>query len=289
MNQLKEIGLYEYFIYPEINWNQKSQMISSIAKNINISTNAIAFIDDQSFERDEVSYALPDVLCIDAIDIDSILNDPLFNSDYITEDTKNRRKMYQDAIVREQVEKEFTGTPDEFLATLDIVLNVSEVMDGDLQRVEELTTRTHQLNSTGYTYSYEELKTLSQSKNHKLLIASLKDKYGSYGKIGIILVECEDDTWTLKLLLVSCRVLSRGIGTILLNYIINEAKMETKKLKAEFVQTDRNRIMYIAYRFAGFKETEKNDQLTVFMHDLSNTPSLPSYIQLYVNDKKFIF
>ena len=32
--------------------------------------------------------------------------------------------------------------------------------EGDLERAEELTVRTHQLNTTGYTYSFEELDSL---------------------------------------------------------------------------------------------------------------------------------
>lgn len=72
-----------------------------------------------------------------------------------------------------------------------MVLTISPVSDGDLQRAEELTVRTHQLNATGYTYSYEELDNFSKSDRHKLLIADLNDKYGPYGKIGVVLIECD--------------------------------------------------------------------------------------------------
>ena len=73
----------------------------------------------------------------------------------------------------------------------------------DLQRVEELTVRTNQLNASGYTYSFDELEVFLTSSSHKLYVAELVDKYGSYGKIGVALVEISDDKWTLKSMLMS--------------------------------------------------------------------------------------
>ena len=78
-------------------------------------------------------------------------------------------------------------------------VDVSYATVEDIKRVEELTVRTHQLNSTGYTYTYEELCKLIDSDNYKLLIVSLKDRFGSYGKIGIILLEMKEDNVIIKL------------------------------------------------------------------------------------------
>jgi predicted enzyme involved in methoxymalonyl-ACP biosynthesis len=69
-----------------------------------------------------------------------------------------------------------------------MTLTISYAKEEDLQRAEELTVRTNQLNATGYTYSYSELNQFLLSNQHKLLIAGLDDKYGSYGKIGLALV-----------------------------------------------------------------------------------------------------
>lgn len=56
MEKLRELGLREYFLYPQINWNSKAFSIKEIARLINIGTDAIAFIDDQPFELEEVSF-----------------------------------------------------------------------------------------------------------------------------------------------------------------------------------------------------------------------------------------
>lgn len=282
MDQLRKFGLDEYFIYPQINWNAKSASVQRIAQLINIGIDTIAFIDDQSFEREEVQFTFPEVMVIDAANLDGILEWPEMNPRFITEDSKNRRKMYQSDIVRNREEETFNGTKEEFLASLNMVFTIGPVREDDLKRAEELTVRTHQLNATGYTYSYEELDAFRRSDRHKLLIAGLEDKYGAYGKIGLVLIECREDCWTLKLLLMSCRVMSKGTGTILLNYVMQLAKEANVRLLAEFVPTDRNRMMLITYKFAGFKELSETDGLIVFENDLSRIQPVPDYVTIHI-------
>src|SRR6266513_1750357 len=91
---------------------------------------------------------------------------------------------------------------------------------------------------------------------------------------------CRDD-WTIKLLLMSCRVMSRGVGTIMIHHIMNLAKKAGIPLRAEFVANDRNRMMYITYKFGGFKEVEKVDNLIVFENDLSYIQPFPDYIKVH--------
>ncbi|MBN3942861.1 HAD family hydrolase [Nostoc sp. NMS9] len=284
MEQLQEFGLHEYFLYPQINWNSKSSSIQEIAKFLNLGIDAFAFIDDQLFELEEVKFSLAEVLCINATDLTHFLNKPEMNPHFITEDSKLRRLMYISDIERNNYEKEFIGTQNEFLATLNMTFTISDAQEDDLQRAEELTLRTNQLNTTGYTYSYNELNNFRQSDQHKILIASLEDKYGSYGKIGLALVECAEVVWTLKLLLMSCRVMSRGVGTIMLNHIMTLAKNNNVRLRAEFVSNNRNRMMYISYKFAGFQEIQKNGDLQILENDLTQIQSIPEYVKVQVID-----
>ncbi|MBW4660749.1 MAG: HAD-IIIC family phosphatase [Drouetiella hepatica Uher 2000/2452] len=285
MSKLEDLGLHDYFLYPQINWNTKSSSIQQIAQSINIGVDSIAFIDDQPFEREEVSFSLPDILCIDAANLEQLLEMPEMNPCFITEDAKQRRLMYLSDIKRKQEEEEFVGSSAEFLATLKMSLTIASAQEDDLQRAEELTVRTNQLNTTGYTYSYEELDYFRQSDQHKLLIASLNDKYGTYGTIGLVLVDCQVSLWTIKLLLMSCRVMSRGVGTVMLHYLMQLAQQHNVRLCAEFVANDRNRIMYITYKFAGFKEIEKTGNRVMFEHDLTHIQPYPNYMNLEIRDR----
>jgi FkbH-like protein len=179
--RLSQFGIAHYFLCPEIGWRAKSESVGSIAKSLNIGTNALAFVDDQPFEREEVAFVHPDVLTIDAVHVPSILTYPRFQPRFITSESRVRRQMYQQDFVRQKAEQEFQGRNEEFLRTLGMVFTISRACEADLQRAEELTLRTNQLNTTGYTYSYSELDALRQSDVHLLLIASLDDKFGSSG------------------------------------------------------------------------------------------------------------
>ncbi len=279
--KLKEFGLDQYFLFPEINWNAKSESIINIQKNLNIGIDTILFIDDQSFERDEVSSSHPEVETIDASEYLEILNNKRLTPKFLTKDSSRRRLMYLEDMKRNKEEEEYKGPKEEFLSSLSMKFIISEAKEEDLERAEELTVRTNQLNATGHTYSYDELYTFMQSDKHKLYVCELIDRYGSYGKIGLVLIEIDDTNWYLKMLLMSCRVLSRSVGSVLLTYIMQQTKDAGKRLLADFKQTDRNKMMYITYKFANFKELSNDGKGNiVFENDLTQIQKFPPYIDI---------
>lgn len=280
MTRLKALGLDHYFLYPQINWGRKSDSVKAIQASLNIGFDAIAFIDDQPFEREEVNYELESVMTLDAVRLPEILDMQEFNPRFITSDSARRREMYQADIVRNEIEKNFESDA-EFLKSLDMEFSINRATVDDLRRVEELTQRTNQLNATGYTYSYEELEPLIDSPDHQMFVCQLVDKYGTYGKIGVALLETQSEIWNIKLMLMSCRVMSRGVGTVLLHFLLNHARNSNARLQAEFKHTDRNRQMWVTYKFAGFEGIGKNDSgRDVLEHPLSQEYPYPDYIRL---------
>jgi FkbH-like protein len=284
--KLVELGLADYFLHPQIHWNAKSGSIAEIAKLLNIGVDSIGFVDDQPFERDEVRFAHAKVRCYDAADMESLPGLSEMTPRFVTDESRIRRKMYAADIARKKVEDTHTGPPDAFLASLDLRMRIAQAKEEDLRRAEELTLRTNQLNTTGDTYSYAQLDELRQSPDHDVLIASLDDKYGTYGKIGLVLIARQPEVWHVKLLLMSCRVTSRGVGTVLLNYILRRAKDANVRLLAEFVSTDRNRMMYVTYKFAGFKEISKENGRALLENNYSLIQEFPPYMQVEIDDAK---
>jgi FkbH-like protein len=281
MQKLHEFKLDKFFLYPEINWNAKSQSIFNIHKNLNIGMDTLLFIDDQPFERHEVKGEHPEVSCIEASQYINLLHYRRLNPRFITRDSKRRRLMYLEDQQRIVSENNYHGPRNEFFKSLNINLFISEAKEKDLERAEELTVRTNQLNATGKTYSHDELKSYMESENHMLIICEMRDKYGSYGKIGLSLVEVFDDCLHIKLLLMSCRVMAYGVGTVLLSHIMQEAKKSKKKLRADFRSTGRNRMIYATFKFANFKEVQTDELGTkVLENDLSLIQEFPDYINV---------
>jgi FkbH-like protein len=283
MQKLKEFQLDEFFLYPEIGWCAKSQSIENINKNLNIGMDAIMFIDDQPFERDEVKSKHIEVTCMEATRYLDLPSHPYLNPRFITRDSKRRRLMYIQDQKRKKDESIFKGLRKDFLASMDIHLIIRDGVEEDLKRAEELTVRTNQLNATGKTYCYDELQMYLKSGNHRLMVCEMGDKYGSYGNIGLALIEIFEDCHHIHLLLMSCRVMSLGVGTVFLTHILKEALKDGKRVKADFRHTGRNRMMYITFKFANFKEVMADASGTITLeNDLSTINKFPPYINIVI-------
>jgi len=284
MAQLEKFGLTEFFLFPQVSWNSKSNSVAAIGKNLNIGIDTIAFVDDQPFELAEVAFEHPQVICVPVDRVGDLLTLPAFTPTFLTNESTVRREMYRSAIRRDEAEQEFDGDNRAFLATLGMVLRITAAGEQDLQRAEELTIRTNQLNSTGVTYSYAELDRFRTSPDHLLLVAGLDDRFGSYGTIGLALIDTGEPVWQLKLLLMSCRVMSRGVGGVLLNEIVRMAARQADGLQAAFAETGRNRTMYVTYRFAGFTEARRDGASAILEADLRRVAEVPDYLTLIMPD-----
>ncbi|ONI75274.1 hypothetical protein ALI144C_41840 [Actinosynnema sp. ALI-1.44] len=252
--RLEALGVAEYFVLPQIGWHPKSQSIKTIADELNFALKTIAFIDDQPAERAEVTYHHAEVRCYDATQVAELTGLPEFSPVVVTVDAARRRSMYQAGFQRTAERENFTGPDEEFLRSLDLVMEIKRADEVDLSRVEELTLRTSQMNATGVHYSDADLRALIADPDHEVLTVTLTDRFGPHGAVGVMLLGYHEKVWHLKLLATSCRVVSFGAGAVLLNWLISEAAAAGAHLAADFRRTDRNRMMEIAYRFAGFTD-----------------------------------
>ncbi|QUQ65745.1 HAD-IIIC family phosphatase [Kutzneria sp. CA-103260] len=273
-------GLAEMFSVIQVNWGAKSDSVQSVAEALNIGLDTIAFVDNDPLERAEVAQALPMVRCYPADEVPWLPRRVEFQPEFVTPESRQRRQMYRVEAARKQAEQGHTGPSAEFLASLDLEMTVRRAAESDLIRAHELTVRTHQLNTTGWTADLDELRRLSRSPNHEVLVASLRDRFGPYGTIGLALSEIHSDRSVLKLLLMSCRVMSRGVGAVLLNHIITRALASGRRPMAEFVPTDVNRIMLVTLRFAGFAVSSQDGGRLLLGYSGDRPPSPADHVRL---------
>ena len=279
--RLESFGVADFFLHPQIGWDSKAKSISAIADLLCIGLDTFAFIDDQAAERAEIQFMIPEVRVIDANALPNLLSWPEFSPQFVTADSRNRRSMYRADEARKAAGESFDGARDRFLASLDMRLVVRRATAADLERAHELTVRTNQLNTGGRTYSMAELAACLTSPDHLVLVAELEDRFGSSGTIGLSLIERDGTMWTIRLFLMSCRVLSRGIGSVLLGHILRLAQARQVRLRALFVATDRNRPMLVAYKFAGFRKSGEDEAGALILeHDYVRMPPVPDYMTI---------
>ncbi|WP_078868550.1 HAD-IIIC family phosphatase [Streptomyces sp. NRRL B-1347] len=257
-------GLDTLFTVLEVGWGAKSKAVERIAAELNIGLDTVAFIDNDAVERAEVAAALPDVRCYPAHEAELLTSYAEFTPRFVTDESARRRQLYRTERRRKAAEAEHTGPPAEFLASLDLVLSVRRATGADLARAHELTVRTHQLNTTGRTFDLEELRRLCADPGHEVLVAGLTDRFGSYGTIGLAVTSLRDDATVLELLLMSCRVMSRGVGAVLVDHIVARSLAAGRRPVAEYVPTGANRQMLVTLRFGGFAVVEDaGDRMTL--------------------------
>jgi methoxymalonate biosynthesis protein len=251
--RLEQLGLADYFVLPQISWGPKSAAVRRIADKLSFAYGTMAFVDDQATERAEVTYHLPDVRCYPASEVLSLPDRPEFQPT-VTEDSRRRRQMYQAGFRRDSFRDAFAGTDEDFLRTLDLELRIGRATDTELARVEELTLRTSQMNATGVHYSDATLRGLLADPTHEVLVITMSDRFGPHGAVGVVLLERHPAVWHIKLLATSCRVVSLGAGATLLRWLLDQSARAGVHLAADFRRTDRNRMMEVAYRFAGLTD-----------------------------------
>jgi methoxymalonate biosynthesis protein len=254
--RLEKLGLAEYFVLPKIGWGRKSDAVRDIAEQLQFAHDTIAFIDDQPAERAEVQYHLPEVRCYPADQVSALPGLPEFTPATITVDTWRRRQMYQANFERGSAQAAFAGSDHDFLRSLNLVMRIGVATGDELSRVEELTLRTSQMNATGIHYSDADLRALLADQDHEVLVTTLTDRFGPHGAVGVLLLEKHPRVWHLKLLATSCRVVSFGAGSVILGWLTDQAARAGAHLVADFRATPRNRMMEIAYRFAGFTDDD---------------------------------
>jgi methoxymalonate biosynthesis protein len=252
--QLERLGVAEYFLLPRIGWGAKSASVEEIAAELNFALDTIAFVDDQPAERAEVSYRLPPVRCYPAEKALSLLDLPEFTPATVTVDARRRRLMYQAGLRRDGARSAHRGPDAEFLRSLDLRMYITRADEESLSRLEELTLRTSQMNATGVHYSDATLRALLGDPAYEVLAVTMSDRFGDHGAVGIVLLGRADAVWHLKLLATSCRVVTWGAGSAILSWLAGQAAHHGVHLVADFRRTDRNRMMEVAYRFAGFTD-----------------------------------
>lgn len=237
---LENLGVWDFFLAPTINWQPKSVSIQQIAKKLNLGLDSFAFIDDMPFERDEVSSVLPMVKIIPAEQCISILERPEFAGD-VSAEGSSRRLMYRTEMRREEAQGASSLTYDAFLATCEIRVRIERPGDDLVSRIQDIVQRTNQLNITTQRYDLEQTRALIHSADCHCYIISCSDKYGDYGYVGFICIGLENQGIVIKDCMFSCRIQGKRIDEAVLSRVINYyIGNGVASVRARFVPTKRN-------------------------------------------------
>ena len=251
--KLKQFGIADYFLYPEIDWLPKSQKIGKIAKNLNLGIVCFAFVDDSPFELDEVSGAVPELIVINANRLDSLRSDPRFLGS-VTDESRERRSMYRQQMSREKDQQDFGDDYMGFLKSCGIVLEIGDYSATDRERVAELVQRTNRLNFSGRKYTRAAFEEVIANPALEKYVLRCSDRYGSYGTVGFCLVRNTPGRVEFLDFMLSCRVQSKFIERALFSHlVVHHNPRGAKTLWVNFRKTERNTPAHNVLVAIGFR------------------------------------
>ena len=252
---LKEFGLSEYFVFPSINWNPKSENLRKQAKDINIGLDTFAFVDDSAHERGEVADNIPEVRVFDERDVAGLLTRPEFNPPASAESAL-RRQSYLAEMARRHDEVADVGSHEDFIRKCEIELLCECVQCEEVKRrCWELVNRTNQLTLAAHRYTELDFERLVESGLNWAI--RCRDKYGDYGIVGFVHVDIEDTIAKIGEFVMSCRVAKKYCEQSVLLSLADRFREEGRlQLLANVVQTGRNGALIQAFDAMPFTCTE---------------------------------
>ena len=205
----------EQVVAGAINWQPKSQNIRGLAARLNLGLDSFVFLDDNPVECAEVRANCPEVLTIQwpqeperAVRLTRHLWE--LDAGKITKEDARRTAMYKEEIQRQEARAQ-TLTFEDFIASLKLEVDFSPLSDEDLRRSAQLTLRTNQFNFTTIRREEADVQALASGGRHEIRTIRVKDRFGDYGLVGLVIAERGDEAWNLDTFLLSCRVLGRGV------------------------------------------------------------------------------
>jgi FkbH-like protein len=272
------------FASVKINWDDKVLNLQKISEELNIGLDSIVFFDDDPINQEYVKDSLPDVLVVDLPKDSSryaqiITEMKEFDVLKITEEDTKRGDMYLDQKKRNELENK-VGDFNEFLKQMNIEVTVQKANSFSIPRIAQLTLKTNQFNLTTRRYQEEEVSKFSSSDDKIVECVEVSDKFGNNGITGTYIIEKKsDEEWVVDTFLLSCRIMGRGVEEIMMNQIIENAKLSgIKRIKGEFIPTAKNKPAENFYEELGFN---KENNFWVFNTD--NIIKKPEHIKVIKN------
>ncbi len=282
----------QHFAALRINWTDKAQNLREIAQELNVGIDALAFLDDNPFEREQVRAALPEVTVIDLPKnpmeyASTVRNCAAFERLTLSSEDLQRTEMYAAQKRLAEAERSFQSKED-FFRFLEQEAELEPVSELTLARVAQLTQKTNQFNLTTRRYSEAQIAAMAKQADWHISSIRVRDRFGDHGLVGVAIAHDEGEQCEVDTFLLSCRVIGRTVETALLAQLAeNAAQRGRKRLVGWFLPTKKNAPARDFYQQHGFERKQTNATGTLWTLDLEHsTLRCPDWIKLKVTENK---
>ena len=212
-------GVWDYFIFPSIDWSTKGARIKQIVETVQLRPQSVMLIDDNHLNLEEAKFFAPGIQAASDSIIPHILSDPLFaGKDDRTLTRLNQYKVLELRKADEARERAVAGGDNlAFLRGSDIRVRIENDVEAHLDRAIELINRTNQLNfvKRRLPEDLEEAREILRGEisavSAQVGLIEVSDRYGDYGYCGYFHIATLRDSTVLRQFCFSCRILDMGV------------------------------------------------------------------------------
>lgn len=270
-----------------INWQDKATNIQELAEELNIGLDSMVFVDDNPSERELVKQMLPMVEVPDfprkpfeLVTFFQRLVTDYFRINEVTSDDVNKVGQYR-AIAKRKAEQQRFMSFEGYLRSLEIEIKIDEANEFNLSRISQLTQKTNQFNLTILRCSEDDILQMKDAGCYIFCI-SVADRFGDNGITGVMIVKpISSDTAEVENLLLSCRILGKGIEYAFTNYIFQVLKEKGYKLlTSSYVPTKKNQQVSDFWDKMGGEIVEKTDLKTTYVISLNRNFEIKEHYRI---------
>lgn len=211
-SELERLGVWAYFIFPQIAFAPKGPMIRSIVEATNLRPETILFLDDNPMNLNEALFLYPGLQTADPAALETWNLDEFFKGKPDPEmDRLNRYKVLEQ---KNQDRQSTQGGNLDFLRQSAIRISFHYDVENEFTRIHDLVNRTNQLNFTKNRWPEDEAEALEmfrrEASEQFLTVTGyvkVSDRYGRYGICGFFMIR----QYVCHHFLFSCRTMSMGV------------------------------------------------------------------------------
>lgn len=270
-----------------INWRDKATNIAELVEELNLGLDAAVFIDDNPAERARVRESLPNVFVPEWPEDKLLYSKALkelrcFDRVSITKEDLSRTEMYVAERQRNETRSSALSM-DDWLASLELKLQVELLNEGNIKRATQLLNKTNQMNLKTRRFTEEEFIHWAELPGNAVYCFRVLDRFGDYGLTGIASISANGDAGIIEDFLLSCRVMGRGVERGMLHVVLNALSQSgVLKTTVQFIKTDRNKPMldYLVTE----SELMASQDSGVFEWNHSKAYEIPVHVSLELDD-----
>jgi FkbH-like protein len=236
----------EHIAARRVNWSDKVSNLQAIAGELNIGLDSLVFIDDSDFECNAVRSALPAVRVFQVpktlSDYPRLLGEirELFLAGGISAESRSKTAQYRQRQEAAESSAQFE-TNEQYLASLDLHVQLTRDDMASLARISELTLKSNQFNLTTLRQSPAEIRQRIDSDARTVYSLGVSDRFGNAGLTGVVLATWQGETARIDAFLMSCRVIGRGVEFCFWPALVEDARRRgCRFIEAEYRPTAKN-------------------------------------------------